>query len=319
MDGSALAYVAANGDIAVWDLAVLALRTTIRSADLPGTAEQVGLSRDGSALVVLSYPATVEPTGQDVVAAAASIYDVTGPTATLRFSAELPVLSASALAFGPDDDTVLVMEEEGTLVVARRAGNRFVSARLGEVVPPSNASILISGFSLDGRRACSLGDQVLQVYEVLPPRVVATMPSPVTPNDLVGRQTSPLDPLHTGIGCVPEPCAANRSGIVGATSPDGWFRCYGPTGVDVTGVPDRHANLASVAYSGLVPFPAEGSTDAWHIRPFIYSTPLPLASLQNSEEILAALGGKARQAGLPGLRGCGPARARGCSPSTTTG
>ena len=128
------------------------------------------------------------------------------------------------------------------------------------------------------------------------------MPSPVTPNDLVGRQTSPLDPLHTGLGCVPEPCAANRSGIVGATSPDGWFRCYGPTGVDVTGVPDRHANLASVAYSGLVPFPAEGSTDAWHIRPFIYSTPLPLASLQNSEEILAALGGKARQAGLPGLR-----------------
>ena len=177
-----------------------------------------------------------------------------------------------------------------------------MSTRLGEVVPPSNASILVSGFSLDGRRACSLSDRVLQVFEVQPPRVVATMPSPITPNDVVGRQTSPLDPLHTGIACLPEPCAATRSGIVGATSPGGWFRCYGPNGADVTGVPDRHVNLASVAYSGLVPFPADDSTDAWHIRPFTYSIPLPLASLQNSGEILAALGGKARQAGLPGVR-----------------
>ncbi len=300
LDGTALAFIGNDGDINVWDLTLLDERVIIPGEEVGGRADQLALWPDGSRLVVLAYPPTAILNGEDPTDSVVSIYDLDAGAASLRFTGIVPVVSSSAVAFGPDDETVLIIEEQGTLMVARQDGSGFTSTRVGEPIFVPNAGVMISGFSVDGRRACSKGEGVLQVYAVDPPERIAVVPEPDVPPDRVGVPLEP-DPLRTGNACLPEPCGGSPASFA-VTAKDGWLRCLEPDGADVTLEVDSPAHLRSVAYSGLVDFSRVGAFNGWSVRPALYDMGLPLADFELSPDASAWSARQFNESGLIGAR-----------------
>ena len=297
LDGTTLAYITNAGDIDIWDLTRLQRRATIRAADVDGAAEQVGLWPDGSSLVVVAFPASSAQVG-DPVPATLTTFDVTGTRPVQRSSDAVSLRSASSVAFGPDEDTVAVMEEEGSLVVVQGHGPDLVQTALGDVVPTSNAAIMVTALSTDGRRACSLGADELQVYEIDPPAQVAALPAPPGAPDL--RVEGFGDPAGSGFGCLPEPCGGSNSSF-GAASSGGEFHCYDVDGSDVT-TPDG-PSLVSMAYSGLLTVPQVANVYGWRVAPSGAVAPSPLASVTPADSVASAMiSGSLNDAGLMNVR-----------------
>jgi hypothetical protein len=297
LDGTTLAYITNAGDIDIWDLTRLQRRATIRAADVDGAAEQVGLWPDGSSLVVVAFPASSAHVG-DPVPAALTTFDVAGTQPVRRSSDVVSLRSASSVAFGSDQDTIAVMEEEGSLVVVQGHGPDLAQTSLGDVVPTSNAATMVTAFSTDGRRACSLGSDELQVYEIDPPAQVAALPAP--PGLPKHRVQGLDDPAGSGYGCLPEPCGGS-SGSFGAAASGGTFHCYEADGTDVTTADGP--SLLSAAYSGLLTVPQVANVYGWRVEPSAAFPAAPLASVQLSSSLAGALlGGSTNQAGLMNLR-----------------
>ena len=215
-----------------------------------------------------------------------------------RSSDVVSLRSASSVAFGPDEDTVAVMEEEGSLVVVQGHGRDLVQTALGDAIPTSNAARMVTAFSTDGRRACSLGDDELQVYEIDPPAQVAALPAPPGAPEL--EVQGPHDPAGSGHGCLPEPCGGSSSSF-GAASSGGDLHCYEADGSDVT-TPDGPSVL-SVAYSGLLTVPQVANLYGWRVAPSGAVPPWPLASVTPTGSVAKALiGGSTNDAGLMNVR-----------------
>jgi TIR domain len=297
LDGTTLAYITNAGDIDIWDLTRLERRTTIRAAELDGAADQVGLWPDGSRLVVVAFPASSAHIG-DPVPATLITFDVAGLQPERRSSDAVLLRSASSVAFGPDPDTVAVMEEEGSMVVVQGHGPDLVQTALGDVVPTTNAEAMVTAFSTDGRRACSLGFEELQVYEIDPPAEVAALPAPPGAPDRLLQ--SHQDPAGAGYGCLPEPCGGSSDSF-GAASAGGELHCYEADGTDVTTTDGP--NLVSVAYSGLLSVPQVANVYGWRVAPSSAVPPPPLASVTPATSVERALiGATPNEGGLMNVR-----------------
>jgi hypothetical protein len=292
LDGTTLAYIANDGSIGIWDLARLEQRAMITAAEVGGVADQVGLSGDGSSLVAVAYPASAAR-GVDPVDAIVSIFDVSASPARLRLAGTVPLISSSAISFGPDPTTVVIAEEDARVVVARWDGATFVATPLGDALPLSNAGVTVAGFSTDGRRACTLASDAdrVQLFTLDPPSVVANLDTGAltAPATLRAPTYREADPLGTGNGCLPEPCGGSPASFI-VTAPGGWFGCYEPDGGDVTPEPLLNASLASVIYSGLLTPPDVLGQNDWYLMPF-GSADLPLTRFIAPTEVLGQLSG----------------------------
>ena len=102
-----------------------------------------------------------------------------------------------------------------------------------------------------GRRACSLGDDELQVYEIDPPAQVAALPAPPGAPEL--EVQGPHDPAGIRFTAACRSRAGARAARSARRRPAASLHCYEADGSDVT-TPDG-PSLLSVAYSGLLTVP----------------------------------------------------------------
>jgi WD40 repeat protein len=304
LDGSTLAFVGTDGNVAVWSLRDLRLVAALDAAVTGGAPNQIGLSPDGSHVAVLSYPPTAVQNGADLVDSVVSIFDVRASHPAVVTTGTVPVLSSIAISLAPDLRTVSVIEGEGPLVIAHVRDQGFDTVRLGTAYGTSNAGVFVAGFSLDGRRACSYGE-VLQVFDIESETVLANSEQwsvGAAPDTSSASEPSP-DPLGTGTGnaCLPEPCGGSSSSFM-ATLGDGELRCYEPDGTDITPESAVGSTLRSAAYTGLVPVEETVNYNGgWSIQPMApgdAGDALPVVSVRPPPAIESAWARDSNDGGL---------------------
>ena len=297
LDGTTLAYITNAGDIDIWDLTRLQRRATFRAADVDGAAEQVGLSARRHQPGHRRLPRVVCPRG-DPVPAALTTFDLVGTRPVRRSSDVVSLRSASSVAFGPDQDTVAVMEEEGSLVVVQGHGPDLVQTALGDACrramppawsPPSRRTG--GGRARSAPRSCRSTRSIRR-------RRWPRCPSPFDQSE---RPLQSLqDPPGSGHGCLPEPCGGSSSSF-GAAAVGGSFHCDEADGTDVTTADGP--SLVSMAYSGLLTVPQVANVYGWRVAPSEAVPAPPLALVSPAAPVAAALlGGSTNQAGLMNVR-----------------
>jgi WD40 repeat protein len=218
-DGSTLAYASTDGRVRIIDLWDVSERMRLDPLEGAltdyGAGFQVGLDPTGSQLVRIVVPHFPEG-GSFPYEAALEVFDISGDDASRTSAATVEIASpAASIAFGPDEGSFVVAEDEGTITVVTLDGDEAQEVHLGTREPTSDAGFLSATISADGERVCSLGSQ-LQLYQVSPPRQLLEVANEGLP-------------LSHGTPCIPERCADATENVM-AVDDAGEVVCIGEGG-----------------------------------------------------------------------------------------
>lgn len=176
-DGSTMAFATTDAAVRVIDLWRVSEGASIppfeaASTDY-GAGYQLALDATGDRLARIAVPEY--PEDGEHYAAVVETFELSAGESNRPHRYQVDLSSpAASIAFGTEEDALVVMEDEGTLTVANLATGD--ETHLGTSEVNSDASYLTTTISADGSRACSVGAR-FQVFQTSPPRQLLDVPN----------------------------------------------------------------------------------------------------------------------------------------------